>query len=331
MIETRKAQELDVVELAEDLPEYGLKKGERGTVVVAFDEPDEAYMIEFVDESGTSSRFADIVKPCQIKSANETAIEALERGIKLHNESKGVEAEKEFRRAVELKPDLIEELHDRIVRSFELQRDFEETETFEKFIFAMRLILRLKPDFKLARKNLAIAFEHQGFLEAKKGNLYMAITKFRIALALAESPETQSPDVITHIRSNLAAAWGQLGVQAYQKGEIEGLPNYMGMAYEADPNEQTKSIFAMAYASLASWLLDQNNYEASRESLHLAYDISGEVPENYESLSCDQSLLGRAILNFLNKGTQEFSIDMQTKQVKVRMPQVERQAYKTAA
>ena len=45
MIETRKAQELDVVELTEDLPEYGLKKGERGAVVVAFDQPDEAYML----------------------------------------------------------------------------------------------------------------------------------------------------------------------------------------------------------------------------------------------------------------------------------------------
>lgn len=70
MIETRKAQELDVVELTEDLPEYGLKKGERGAVVVAFDQPDEAYMLEFVDESG-KSRFAYAVKPNQIRIADE--------------------------------------------------------------------------------------------------------------------------------------------------------------------------------------------------------------------------------------------------------------------
>ena len=65
MLATRKAQELDVVELTEDLPEYDLKRGERGAVVAAFDEPDEAYDLEFVDESG-ESRFAYAVKPGQI-------------------------------------------------------------------------------------------------------------------------------------------------------------------------------------------------------------------------------------------------------------------------
>ena len=79
MLTTRKAQELDVVELIEDLPEFGLKKGERGTVVVAFDNPDEAYDLEFVDESGTSSRFAYSVKPNQISSVDETAREALSK------------------------------------------------------------------------------------------------------------------------------------------------------------------------------------------------------------------------------------------------------------
>lgn len=65
MLAIRKAHELDVVELTEDLPEYGLKRGERGTVVVAFDEPSEAYDLEFVDESG-QSKFAYSVLPNQI-------------------------------------------------------------------------------------------------------------------------------------------------------------------------------------------------------------------------------------------------------------------------
>ena len=49
------------------------------TVVVAFDNPDEAYDLELVDESGTSSRFAYSVKPNQIRSADETAKEALSK------------------------------------------------------------------------------------------------------------------------------------------------------------------------------------------------------------------------------------------------------------
>jgi Domain of unknown function (DUF4926) len=68
MLDTRKAQELDLVEVLEDLPEYNIKKGEIGVVVVAFDNPDEAYDLEFVDESG-QSRFAYSVKPDQIRIA----------------------------------------------------------------------------------------------------------------------------------------------------------------------------------------------------------------------------------------------------------------------
>jgi S-adenosylmethionine hydrolase len=68
-----KAQELEIVELAQDLPEYGVKKGERAVVTTAFSEPDEAYDLEFVDESGTSSRFAYAVKPTQIRRIEESA------------------------------------------------------------------------------------------------------------------------------------------------------------------------------------------------------------------------------------------------------------------
>ncbi len=41
-----KANELDLVELTQDLPEYGLKKGEELVVICAFSEPNEAYDLE---------------------------------------------------------------------------------------------------------------------------------------------------------------------------------------------------------------------------------------------------------------------------------------------
>jgi hypothetical protein len=66
MSEKKKAHELDIVELTEDLPEFGLRRGERGTVVEAFDNPEEAYMIEFIYDLGASSKLADGVKPDQI-------------------------------------------------------------------------------------------------------------------------------------------------------------------------------------------------------------------------------------------------------------------------
>ena len=68
MIEVRKAHELDIVELTEDLPEYGLRRGAQGTVVEVFDEPEEAYMVEFLEDSGETSKLADWVRPGQIKN-----------------------------------------------------------------------------------------------------------------------------------------------------------------------------------------------------------------------------------------------------------------------
>lgn len=68
MLETKKAHELDVVELTEDLPEYGLHRGEQGTVVAIFDSPEEAYVVEFLEDSGASSTLAYDVQPSQIKT-----------------------------------------------------------------------------------------------------------------------------------------------------------------------------------------------------------------------------------------------------------------------
>jgi hypothetical protein len=68
MIETKKAHELNIVELTEDLPEFGLHRGEQGTVVHVFDDPEEAYILEFIYESGATSTLAYGVKPEQIKT-----------------------------------------------------------------------------------------------------------------------------------------------------------------------------------------------------------------------------------------------------------------------
>jgi Domain of unknown function (DUF4926) len=66
MLETKKAHLLDIVELTEDLPEFGVSRGERGTVVEVLGEPEEAYILEFVEKSGTSSRLAYWVRPHQV-------------------------------------------------------------------------------------------------------------------------------------------------------------------------------------------------------------------------------------------------------------------------
>src|SRR5437660_510422 len=66
MIEIQKAHELDIVELTEDLPEFGLRRGEQGTVVEVFDDPEVAYVLEFVNVSDASSKLAYGIRPDEI-------------------------------------------------------------------------------------------------------------------------------------------------------------------------------------------------------------------------------------------------------------------------
>jgi len=48
----RKLAKLEGVELAVDVPDYGLREGDVGTVVLVFERPDLAYEVEFVDRRG---------------------------------------------------------------------------------------------------------------------------------------------------------------------------------------------------------------------------------------------------------------------------------------
>lgn len=80
MIETKKAHELDIVELTEDLPEFDLRRGERGTVLEVFDKPEEAYIIEFIYDSGAESKLAYGVRPNQINNV-EPYLKRDEHGV----------------------------------------------------------------------------------------------------------------------------------------------------------------------------------------------------------------------------------------------------------
>jgi hypothetical protein len=51
----RRYRELECVQLRRDLPEHGLKRGEEGTIVHAF-ETAHAYLVEFVNPDDGSTR-----------------------------------------------------------------------------------------------------------------------------------------------------------------------------------------------------------------------------------------------------------------------------------
>jgi tetratricopeptide (TPR) repeat protein len=278
MIDTRKAQELDIVELKEDLPKYGVKKGERAVVITAFDEPDEAYDLEFVDESGTSSRFAYSVKPDQIISADEAAKEAFERGIALFNQGDSSEGEIAIREAIQLRPEYIALLHNLVVERFENTKDW------LQLIAGLRLVLRLNPNYEeggnelaiFAKNNLALAYQNYGVELAKGGNRQEALVLFDMALGVGPIEE-----VASLIKRNIAKAYTWLGIEAYKEGEPEKSFGYMRLACEAELSKQTRHNLGVALIYLA--LHHKKNGDSENAAVAFEYAV-------------DTGLLGTSVL-----------------------------------
>ena len=56
-----RRKELEVVVLAEDLPDDGLTKGMVGAIVYIHEKPYLAYMVEFVDDEGRTIAMPDLL------------------------------------------------------------------------------------------------------------------------------------------------------------------------------------------------------------------------------------------------------------------------------
>src|SRR5713101_389641 len=209
MIETeRRAHELDIVELIEDLPEFGLHRGERGTVVETFDDPEEAYLLEFVEGIG-SSKLAYGVKPEQIKNIDTIAREYYQKGMAALNSGKFLESLRDLRKAIELIPSYIRGLHNSLAQSIGPHEDW------PRFIFAMKLIWLLDPHYEMARENLAIAYLNLGVQEAKGGEFDQSLITFHAALAVKASQE-----VVDLIKNNIASSYTALGTRAFSNSEM---------------------------------------------------------------------------------------------------------------
>ncbi|AKB79663.1 hypothetical protein MSHOH_3180 [Methanosarcina horonobensis HB-1 = JCM 15518] len=65
-----KFSEQDVVRVKKDIPEECIKKGDIGSIVVAFRKPDETYEVEFVDKDNYSKQL--VLLPDEIEKVEET-------------------------------------------------------------------------------------------------------------------------------------------------------------------------------------------------------------------------------------------------------------------
>jgi tetratricopeptide (TPR) repeat protein len=282
MIETMKAHEGDRVELTEDLPKYGLKRGQRGFVIEAFEEPGEAYDLEFEDEDGEFLGFAYSVKPEQMINIYAVAGEAFERGLVLLNEGKLFEAEREFQGAIGLKPNYISVLHNSIVRSFE------DSEDWQGRINAMRFVLRVAPKYELARNNLAVAYMNYGVQKASEGNIESALYLYTIALGIAVAP-----DIVSDLRKNLAASHTELGIHAYGKGEFLASLSHMRQACALHSCEQTRHNLGLAYVYMALSVFNEGKLEDAIGLFERAEETGLLLPQSLSDYGATLALSGR--------------------------------------
>ena len=275
MIELTKAHELDVVELTEDLPEYGVRQGARGTVVEVFDKPEEAYMIEFLENAGEISKIADWVKPEQIRNIDLIAREFYRKGMEALNRAEFVEAVRDLRKAIRLIPSYVGGLHNSLAQSIGPHEDW------PRFIFAMKLVRLIDPDYEMARENLAIAYLNLGVQEAKDVKYDHSLISFHAALAV-ETPI----EIITLIRTNIAASYTALGKQALSSGEIERALGCFGSAHSSASNRMTRLNLGKAHFHYANSCSDAGNLERAIDSYERAEDAGLVLPEVLNNHAC---------------------------------------------
>lgn len=295
MLQVQKAHELDVVELTEDLPEYKLSRGAQGTVLEVFDQPEEAYMIEFMNASGSDSKIVDWILPNQIENVDQRALPLFHKGIELLNRGKALEASEQLRQAFEIKPNLIRTLHNLIS---ELAKE----NNWEKLMAGMRFIIDLNPQYQLAWFNLAIAYMNYGVQKARENELLTALTFFQKAFRINTPPR-----IAELVRENIAASHVGLGIEAHKEAQLETALTHMESAYTFMSNSQTRKNMGLAYSILADKLLNGENFEAAIDR-YIAAEESGfltseglnnraiahvhmmEVAEAIEALECAISI-----------------------------------------
>lgn len=290
MIEVRKAHELDVVELTEDLPEYGVRRGARGTVVEVFEKPEEAYMIEFLENDGEISKLADWVKPAQIKNIDLIAREFYVKGMKALEQEDFREALCNLRVAINLIPSYVRGLHNSLAQSVGPR------ENWPMFIKAMQLVLLLNSHYEIARKNLGIAYLNLGVQIAKSGDYRESLKAFHFALATQTSSE-----VVSLIKENIAASYTALGNEAFRRNEMENFLSFFGSAHFNALNETTKLNLAKAHFHYANFCADVGKLEEAIYSYQAAEDAGFMLPEvlnNHACVLAGSGRLAEAIMTF---------------------------------
>ena len=279
MAQTKKSFEGDVIELLEDLPKYGILKGQRGVIINKFDKQNEAYDIAIEDGDGEFVAFAYSVKSDQFKNITR---DLFEQGINLLNQGNFEEAESPFRKAIDLNPTLIGVLHNSILHSFGDSADY------GRLITGLKFVLKLNPDYEVARVNLAIAFRKYGIQAAESGDVAQADTYFQMSLFVSSEQEN-----ILAVQHNYATMLTKQGLMAHKSNEPEKSYWLMKQAFLFAPSELTKANFGKSILSLAFKFTAEKRYEEA-EGLFKGAMLTGlETPSLFNDYGIALAGLGR--------------------------------------
>ncbi|MGH9762944.1 MAG: DUF4926 domain-containing protein, partial [Blastocatellia bacterium] len=270
------AREGDVVELTSDLSAEGLAAGSRGVVVEAYTEPSEAYDVAFEDENGEFLALADSLKAAQIRNVSRPI---LERGIELLQKGMIPAAEREVRLAARYNPRYLHELNNLIL-------NFDALKKWAHAVDWLQMLLRVAPDFQIARDNLAVAYEKWALEKTRASDLMNALDLLFAALGVRPSPE-----VAERVRQDISAVYTEIGTRAYN-GVLPGREMADGDEERFDymlfcmkvansfwTTDTTISNLSLAYAHLGLYYLDKSDFESSIHNFEMMDQTGVQRPE----------------------------------------------------
>lgn len=270
------------IELTRNLPEYGLEKGQRGIVIDETQEPELTYTAEFTIGSGLerTTVFAKGIKASEVVNLNDFAKVLYDHAVELINLGKPFEAQQEFRRAIDIQPGYLSVLHNLIISSYEeATKGQGSLEQMESLISGLRFILDIKPDFEIARFNIAVVYMNHGVERALQNDIQLALELYHRANVI-ETPE----EFVHRLRWNFIAAYTSLSVQAQEQEKYQRAVSYSRMACAIESNEITRSNLGAAYTNLAAFHIVQKDYVSAYNALMIAKDTGINAPQWYSNL-----------------------------------------------
>jgi lipoprotein NlpI len=253
---------LDVVELIDRTS----KQRFHGTTVEWLGGAPERVLVEVSNEEGVPLAF--------VSSAVQELTRVWEVSTSLPAESKVSEAQHHFENGLLLLQNgLIRRAKQEFSRSFSIDPSFRGSllhvandlgakGIFDAAVFVYDLLLELSPEYSLARENLAVSFVNRGIKYAQHGLIPQGIGDFNQALMVKPSERTTQT-----ARSNLVAAYTQLGIFHSSAKQYQLAYQCFQLALEIEPSDTSRSNLAVAMIAISTVALEKR----SRESMEAIF------------------------------------------------------------